>query len=74
MKNNSIITVTIIAVLFLIVMLPALKFDLNLVYLAFIGGNVLFVVLVYNILKNGKASGKKFEDGHWYEDTVNKEK
>jgi len=52
--------------------LPALHFDLNVVYLAFIGGNVLFVALVYNILKNGKASDKKFDEGDWYEDQLTK--
>ena len=70
MKHIKYTIVGIIAFLLLIVLLPTLNFNLNLVYLAFIGGNILFVALVYNILKNGKASDKKFDEGNWYEDEV----
>ena len=72
MKKSTYTTSGIIAALLLIVLLPALHFDLNVVYLAFIGGNFLFVALVYNILKNGKASDKKFDEGDCYEDQLTK--
>ena len=72
MKHIKYTIIGILAVLFIIVMLPSFDFNLNLVYLAFIGGNLLFVVLVYSILKYGNASTKKFDAGNWYEDESTK--
>ena len=69
-KKSTYIKTGIIAVLFLIVMIPIFDFSLNLVCIAFIAGNILFVGLVYNILKNGKASDKKLDDEKWYEDKL----
>jgi hypothetical protein len=69
MRNLAIITSLSLTVLLFIVMTPTLNISFNLIYLLFIAGNGVFVYLVYKILKDGKPSPKKFDEGNWYEDT-----
>ncbi len=68
MRNLAIIISLSLAVLLFIVMTPTLNFSFNLIYLLFIAGNGVFVFLVYKILKDGKPSPKRFDEGDWYED------
>jgi hypothetical protein len=68
MRNLAIIISLSLAVLLFIVMTPTLNFSFNLIYLLFIVGNGVFVYLVYKILKDGKPSPKRFDEGDWYED------
>ena len=70
MRNLAIIISLSLAVLLFIVMTPTLNFSFNLIYLLFIVGNGVFIFLVYKILKDGKPSPKKFDEGNWYEDGV----
>ncbi|NBG64550.1 hypothetical protein [Acidiluteibacter ferrifornacis] len=65
MRNLAIITSLSLTVLLFIVMTPTLNISFNLIYLLFIAGNGVFVYLVYKILKDGKPSSKKFDEGNW---------
>ena len=48
-------------------MLPPLGAPFFIVYIFFILMNVFLFWMVYRVLRDGKPSGKKFED-YWYDD------
>jgi hypothetical protein len=40
----------------------------NVIFSLFLIANVFLFYLVYAVLVKGKDSGKKFSEGHWYDD------
>lgn len=56
------------AILFLYALMPTIDVSYDIMYLFFMIGNGLVIYMVYAVLKYGIASGKKFEEGHWYDD------
>lgn len=69
MKKLSLILLAILIFLLFTVFIPSISFDINIVGALFIIGNVLMLLATYSILRYGKASSKKFDDGDWYEDS-----
>ncbi|MEQ8927220.1 MAG: hypothetical protein RLO81_15470 [Fulvivirga sp.] len=52
-------------------MMPFVNVAYAVVFLLFLIGNALLLFMVYDVLKNGEAPTKKFDDGYWYSD-INK--
>lgn len=73
MKDFKFILLTSLVFLLFTVLMPVLEFNLNLIAIFFITGNFLFVFTTFSILKYGKPSGKKFDEGEWYEDLKERE-
>ncbi|QSE97073.1 hypothetical protein [Fulvivirga lutea] len=57
---------------FFYAMIPLLNIAYALGFLLFLIGNALFLYMVYEVLKNGKESNKKFDEGYWYSDVDKK--
>ena len=53
-------------------MTPSLGMAYDIVFGLFLLGNLLFLRMVYVVLKYGKPSKKKWRDGNWYEDVDRK--
>ena len=49
-------------------MLPALNLVYDLIFILFVISQFMVVWLVIRVLKDGKPSGKKFNEGYWYDD------
>jgi hypothetical protein len=37
-------------------------------FLLFVFGNILFILLVYHVLKYGEEPKERFDEGYWYSD------
>ena len=68
MKNVGINIGVVTFYLMLYAMTPSLGIAYDIVFGLFVLGNLLFLRMVYVILKYGEPSKKKWKEGDWYED------
>ena len=69
MNNKAGISVILTTIYLLIyAMTPSFGWAFDLIFALFVVGNLLVLWMVYSVLKHGKDPGKKWSEGHWYDD------
>lgn len=68
--RNTVIAVTLF--LFFYAVSPQLGFTFKVIFSLFTLGNIMFLYLVYAVLKFGISPNEKFSDGYWYCDIAKK--
>ncbi len=68
MKNIKVPVFGTSAFLLIYVIAVGLNMNYPLIFTMFMIGQALVIYMVYSVLKFGEDPGKKFDEGHWYDD------